>query len=140
MALIIIVSIILYAVASVTIYHGLYHYEKKQKIVITLAGCILLLVVTIIACFISSSNLPVENKEYVAIARNTSILLLAPIYCLIILPVLAKTLNRYKAREIQDKQMRRRMLILLGLTIIIFILGISYARGFQLGLLNSVIK
>ena len=77
MFLILIVSIIMYIVATISIYHNIYNFEKTNKIKIIIIGYIAIFIITVIICSISSSNIN-TNFNYLKIAKTTAILIFSP--------------------------------------------------------------
>lgn len=139
MFVIMILSLILYAIAIAIIYPNLYGMDKPQKIKFMAIGIGVIIVVTIVLCSISSSQIIIENKGITGITRNVAILIFAPINTMILLPFLGSSLNQYKEKQIVQHQMKKRMFIEIVLLLVVIIIEIGYIKNFQLGLLNSVI-
>lgn len=140
MLLIFIISIIIYVIAAFMIYYNLYNYDKPGKIKLIALGFIVTFILTTIICYISSSGINTGNANYLGVARNTAILLFAPINAIISLPYIGSILNKYREKRINEKQLKKRLLIFLIALIIILIIEISYIKDFQIGLLKNAIK
>lgn len=106
MLLIFIISIIIYIIATIMIYHNIYNYDKVNKIKIIIIGFIVTFIITVIICFISSNGSS-TNANYNSIARNTAILLFAPINSIISLPYVGNLLNKYKGKTINDTRAKK---------------------------------
>ncbi len=139
MLLIFIISIIIYIIATIMIYHNIYNYDKASKIKIIIIGFIVTFIITVIICFVSSNRIS-TNANYISIARNTSILLFAPINAIISLPYIGNLLNKYKNKTINVMQLKKRIIIFFIILIIVFIFEISYIKDFEIGLLKSTIR
>ncbi len=139
MLLISIISIIIYIVAGVMIYYNLYNYDKSSKIKLMIIGFIITFIATVIICFISANGIS-ASANYVSIARNTSILIFAPINAIISLPYICNVLNKYKDRRINETQLKRKILIFSIILILIFIFEMAYIKDFEMGLISSAIN
>ncbi len=136
MLLISIISIIIYIVAGVMIYHNLYNYDKSSKIKLMAIGFIITFIITVIICFISASGIN-ASANYVSIARNSSILIFAPINAVISLPYICNMFNKYKEKRINETQLKRKILIFSIILIFIVIFEMSYIKDFEIGLINN---
>lgn len=99
MLLILTISIIIYVVAGIMIYHNLYNYDKSSKIKLMIIGFIMTFIVTIIICFISTSGIDANVKQ-ISVVRNAAIVIFAPINSIISLPYIYNLLNKYKDKRI----------------------------------------
>lgn len=144
MFLIAIISVIVYIVAIISIYHNIYNFEKTNKIKFIVIGCIIMLVITMLFTAISSSKIDIlnENKElyeeYLGTTKTMSILLFAPINAMILLPYIGSTFNKYTENILSLKQVKKRLIILCILLIVIAIFEVNYIKDFQMGILVKV--
>ncbi len=106
MLLILTISIIIYVIAGVMIYHNMYNYDKFSQIKLITIGFIVTLIVTVIICFISTSGM-VANSKHISVARNTAILIFAPINAIISLPYIYNSLNKYKDKRIDKARVKK---------------------------------
>lgn len=136
MLLIYLISIIIYIVAGVMVYHNLYNYDKPRKIKLMVIGFIVTFIVTVMICVISASGIN-ANKNYISIARNTSMLVFAPINSIIALPYICNVLNKYKDKRINEQQLKMKILIFSIVLIFVLIFEISYIKDFEMGLIKS---
>lgn len=140
MILLILLSLLLYAITIVMITHQIYSFDKKQKIQFIILSLLVILILTVIICNISSGQIQGEIKEKVEITKQASILLFAPIFSMILIPFLGNIINGAYTKQIKKEQVRNRIIIFVILAILIMIWGINYIQNFQLGLLKSAIK
>lgn len=140
MIAIFIISIIIYTIGIVIIYHNTYNLEKIEKIKFTLISAIIIFIITIIICNISTKNIQVENEEYLKITKTTAILILSPINLIILVPYLAAGINKHKEKKLSPQILTKRIIITIILTILIAIFEIGYIENFQIGLLQSANK
>lgn len=140
MAIILIVSVILYVMSVVMINTNLYAFEKNEKIKFIVYGLISVCILTVILVTIASSGIKIENTSYLKTTKLTSILIFSPINSIMILPYVANAQNKYKQKILKDVQMKKRMIIFAVVVIIGAIIESGYITNFELGLLQSVIK
>ncbi len=136
MFVIVMISIIIYIIAGLVIYHNLSSLEKKQKIKFILGGMIVITLFTVIICTITTAKINIQSKQVIGITRITEILIFSPINSTIWLPYIGSTLSKYKAKEIDDKKLKKRAIIAILIIIITVIVEISYIDNFQTQLLR----
>ncbi len=136
MLLIFIISIIIYIVAGVMIYHNMYNYDKPSKIKLMAIGFIITFIATLIICFVSTNGID-ANAKHISIAKNTSILIFAPINAIISLPYICNNLNMHKGERINESQLKRKILIFSIILIFVFIFEMAYIKDFEIGLINN---
>lgn len=139
MGIIMMISLIIYAVAAISIYHNIYSFEKNEKIKFIIFGFAVVLFISIIICNISTSIVPNSNG-YEKILKNTAILLAAPINSIICIPYIGNVINKYKVNIINEKQLRKRIIIEAIVIGIIVIFEIGYIKNFEIGLLANGIR
>ncbi len=137
MVYIVIISVVVYVIAVISIYYNTYGFTNDQKVQFIFTGIIAVLIITTIIVFLSASNIQIE-KKYLNITKVTAILIFAPINSIIALPYLANLINRYITRSIETSKLKRSIEIILVIYAIIAIVEISYIKNFQIGLLNSL--
>ncbi len=140
MAVIVIISLIIYVIAIVTIYTNTYYLEKDKRIKFILIGLVITYIMTIFIVLISSSNVEIENKQYVAVANRISRLLFAPINSIMFLPYIGNVLNKYKNDALSGKQVRKRFIIIAIIAILIIFFEVDYIKNFETGLIQNATK
>ena len=139
MLIIFIISVIMYVIASVIIYHNIYNFDKDKKIKFIVIGLIIVLIITAILCAISSSQIGMKDDERIKITRNAAILMFSPMNSILLLPYVGNILNKYKGQKINESKLKKKMIITLIVMIIVMIFEIGYFKDFQLGALNAKI-
>ena len=146
MFLIFIISIIIYVVAAIAIYHNVYNFEQNKKILFIIIGLIVVFIATWILVTICSSNIEIPNREYksyeeyIGTTKLTALLLFAPINAIIFLPYIGNTLNKYAEDRIDKEQVQKRFLILLLIIFVVSIFEIGYVKDFQIGLIEGALR
>lgn len=138
--LVISISLVIYVVAGIMIYHNAYNLEQNKKVTLIICGFIVNLIITFIIVSIGVAGINAYNNNYAFIVKITPILIFAPINVIITIPYIANLLNKYKANKIDSNNLKRRIIILAILFIVIAIFEISYIKEFQIGLLQNVEK
>ncbi len=139
MFLIFIISLIIYIIATIMIYHNVYNFEKTNKIKFIVLGIIVTFIITVIICSISSNGIH-SNDNYLATAKNIAILLFSPINLIIALPYIGNVLNKYKEKRINESSLKKRFLILFVIFVIVIIFEIGYIKNFEIGLITNAIN
>lgn len=106
MLLILTISIIIYIIAGVMVYHNMYNYDKPSKIKLIIIGFIITFIITVIICFISTSGIDANVKQ-ISVVRNAAILIFAPINAIISLPYICNALNKYKDKRIDKARVKK---------------------------------
>jgi small neutral amino acid transporter SnatA (MarC family) len=135
-----IISVIIYIIAVIMVYTNTYELKKDGKLKFTIIGIIAILIITWIIVLISSNGIQVENENFIKIAKNTSIMLFAPINTIFTLPYLGNLLNKYKQKRLTEEKFKKRVLIFAIILLIIIIIEINYIKNFEIGLISSTIK
>ena len=139
MFIISIISIIIYLIATLTIWTNIYEFEKEKKIKFIISGIAIIFIITWIIVLISSGGIQVQSS-YLKIAKTTSLLIFAPINTILAVPYLGNMLNKYKQNRINEQKLKKRLLAWGIVLLVIVIFEINYINTFEIGLLRNVIK
>ncbi len=146
MFLIVLISVIIYIIGVIAIYHNMYNIDKIRKIKFIILGFIVVLIITSVLVLISSNNIVIENREYksyknyIGITKTTSILLFAPINAIISLPYMGNLLNQYTEKRITKEQLKKKILIFGVVLVLIIIFEVSYIKDFETGLIKNALN
>lgn len=133
-------SIVLYAIGMVIVYHNIPAFEKPQKVRLIAIGMIITLILTFILCNIVAGQIEGYQKELIRTTKNIAILLFSPINFIILIPYLGNILSKNKDEEIDDKQLKKRFVILGIITIVVIVVELGYIKNFYLGSLLSIVS
>lgn len=136
MFLIIIVIIAIYAVSFAWTWHNLGAIDKPKKIVVIVIGNIIMYIVTIIIFNISNSGIYYNNTELQTAVRNTIVSIFTGINGIIVIPQIAKILEKIKENEIDRNLASKRFAIILIVFILCIIFEGGYIKDTQKGILN----
>ena len=113
MFLIIIVIIAIYAVSFAWTWHNLGVIDKLKKIAVIIIGNIIMYIITIIIFNISKSGIDYNNVELQIATRNTIVSIFTGINGIIVIPQIAKILEKIKENEIDKNSTLKRFAIIL---------------------------
>ena len=136
MAFIITISIIIYLIDIAWTWKSLEDLEKSKKVAFIAIGLIITYIITTIVFSISQSGIQYENEESIKTVKNVLVAVFAGINGLIILPQLAKILNKAKEGEIEKKQIRNRVILLTIILLICLIFECGYMKDTQVGIIE----
>lgn len=134
------VSMVLYAIGMVIVYHNIPAFEKPQKVRLIAIGMVVTLILTFILCNIVAGKIEGYQKELIDTTKNIAILLFSPINFIILIPYLGSILSKNKDEAINDTQLKKRLFILAILIVIIIIVELGYIKDFCLGSLFSIVN
>ena len=136
MAFIITISIIIYLINIAWTWKSLGKLENSKKIAFIVIGLIIIYIITTIVFLISQNGIQYENKESIGTIKNILVGVFSGINALIILPQLAKILDKVKEGELEKNQIRNRVIILLVIVIICMIFECGYMKDTQEGIMK----
>lgn len=134
MILILFFILILNIVAIALIYYCLSNLDKKERIIFIAVGIAVIYALTSLVYWLSTKN--IEIKEVSELGKNLITFLFVPINSIVILPILAKSYNKYKIGRLAPDKLRNRSIVLAVILLIILIIECSYFKDIQ----NSVVK
>src|SRR5699024_705757 len=96
MVFIIIIALIIYFIDIAWTWKSLGDLEKSKKVAFIAIGLVITYIITTIVFSISQNGIQYENEESIKTVKNVLVAVFAGINGLIILPQLAKTLDKAK--------------------------------------------
>ena len=136
MFLIIIVIIAIYAVSFAWTWPNLGAIDKLKKIAVIIIGNIIMYIITIIIFNISKSGIDYNNVELQTAVSNTIVSIFTGINGIIVIPQIAKILEKIKENEIDRNLALKRFAIILIVFILCIIFEGGYIKDTQKGILN----
>lgn len=136
MAFILIVTLIIYVILCIWIWHNLGKIENSKKISYIIISLAINLVITFFIFNISKNNIVYENQNMEADVRNILVLVFTACNSLIIAPFIAKQLDKVNEGTISDKELKRNFIIIIIIYIICLVLESGYLKDIQQGIIN----
>jgi len=139
MIFMVVLSIILYAIGIVIVYHNIPAFEKQHKVRFIVIGILVTLILTFLICSNVAGKITEYPKELVNTTKNVAILIFSPINLIILIPYLGNILSKSREDLIDDDQLKKRFIILAIILVILIIVERGYIKNFYLGSLLSIV-
>ena len=136
MTLIIIGAILIFVVSMIWMWHNLGNIEKPRKIAFMIIGLLIMYGFTVVLYTISSSNIAYPSEEIQKTVSNTLIWVFTGLNALIFLPFISNLVDKILEEEIDKKQAKRRIIILLIIFVICVFVEKGYLGSTQEGIIN----
>ena len=136
MTIIVIIAIVIYAILVTWCWHNLGRIEKSKKIIYIIIGMIIIFIITNIVYSISKADVSYPEEQIEGTVRNTLLLVFTALNGLIVVPYIAKQLDRIREKEIEKEKFTKKMVLLLIVFILCLILESGYLKDTQLGILE----
>lgn len=118
MALVILITILVYIILIVWTWHNLGFIEKTKKIAFIVIGILLTYIITQIIFQISKGDITYPNDEIAKQIRNAIVAIFSGINGLILMPIIAKNLDKINENEIEKEVVSKRFIIIFVIFII----------------------
>ncbi len=136
MAFIIIIALIIYFINIAWTWKSLGEMEKSSKIVFVIVGILVLFIITLITFNISAKNIQYQHQGETDTIRNVLVSIFTGINGIIILPQIAKILEKAKNGDLEKNQIRNRLILWIAILIICLIFECGYMKDTQQGIVN----
>ena len=136
MAIIILVSIIIFVILITWCWHNLGKIEKGKKIVYIILGLILIYVITSIVFGISKNNIEYPNVDIKNTIANMLILIFTGLNGLIVMPYIARQIDRINEKEINKQNFTKKIIIFAIIFLICLIFECGYLADTQKGIIR----
>lgn len=136
MTIIVIVAIIIYAILITWCWHNLGRIENSKKIIYILVGMIIIFIITNIVYSISKVNIQYPEQQMESTIQNMLVLVFTALNGLIVMPYIAKQLDKIHEKEIEKEKFTKKMLLLVIIFILCLILESGYLKDTQVGILD----
>ena len=119
MTLILFFTLLLNLIAIVLTYNCLSKIDKKERIIVIAVGIAVIYALTSFVYWISTKE--IEIKEVSELGGKIITFLFVPINSIIVLPLIAKSYNKYKIGRLALNKMRNRIIVL-GVILLIILM------------------
>ena len=136
MIIITIISIILLALLIAWVWNNLSDVDKHIKILYIIIGVLVNYIITLIIFNISKNSIQYPNTEMVRQVKNVLVYLFTPLNGIIIMPYIAKQFAKIKYNEIEQNELKTKILMAMIIFIIIIIIECNYFTSIQNGILE----
>ena len=136
MTIIMIAAVFIFIISIVWIWHNLGNIEKPRKILFIFIGLLIIYLITVLLYHLSSSDITYPSEEVQKTVSNTLIWVFTGLNALIFLPFIANLVDKILGEEIDKKQAKRRIIILLIIFVICVFVEKGYLGSTQEGIIN----
>ena len=136
MAFIIIIALIIYFINIAWTWKSLGEMGKSSKVVFIIVGILVLFIITLITFNISAKNIQYQHQGETDTIRNVLVSIFTGINGIIIMPQLAKILEKAKNGDLEKNQIRNRLILWIAILIICLIFECGYMKDTQQGIVN----
>lgn len=138
MTLVIITIILIYIVLIIWTVKNLGYMEKSKKIIYIISGLIITYILTLIIFLISKGEIIYPNEKIEKVMQNILVIIFAGVNACIIMPYIAKIIDKINEREITKEELRNRIIIFILILIVIFVFEGNYMNSIQDGILSVI--
>ena len=136
MIFIIITVIIVYFTLIGWTWQSLGSVEKNKKIAYIVIGLIVLYILTLIIFQTTKNGINYQNKQIQNSIQNILVIIFTGINGIIVMPQIAKILDKINEDEIQQNELKKRIIILLIIFVICIIFECGYMKDTQEGIIE----
>lgn len=127
MTLIVVIIIAMYILLIAWTWNNLGEIEKSKKILVIAVGILVMYLITSILFFFSKSGINYEKILIEKSIKNIIVAIFTGINSFIVLPFMAKQFYKVHEGEIEQKEFKKKVAII----VIIFIICILFERGYM---------
>ncbi len=138
MAIIIIVTIVLFLVLIGWTWSNLGNVDKAKKIGYLLSSIVIMAVITLIIFSISKSGVNYENENMVGPVRLLLVAIFTALNGFVVIQYVARILGRINEQTIEQEEAKKKFIIILVVFIVVAIIECSYMKNIQLDILNMI--
>ncbi len=137
MALIIgIIIIAIYLVSIAWTWNNLGGIAKTKKMLVIAIGVLITCIITLVIFYISKNGMKYEEIIIEKKIRNVLVAVFTGVNSIVILPYVAKLMNKIYEGEIEQKVFWKKMFIMIGIFLICILLECGYMKDIQQGILK----
>ncbi len=136
MTFIIITAMIVYFILIAWTWQSLGSIENAKKVVMILMGIILVYGITWIVFQTTKQGMDYQNIEMQNSVQNMLVAIFSGINGMIIMPQIAKILDKIQENEIEKEQLIKRI----GILVIIFVICLMIERGYMTDTQEGILK
>lgn len=138
MALIIIVTIIMFLVLIGWTWNNLASIDKNKKIGYIVLSIIIMMIVTLIIFSISKIGVNYENENMVGPVRILLVAVFTSLNGFVLIQYIARILGRTYEQTIEKEEANKKIVIILIVFIIIAVIECLYMKNIQNGILDMI--
>ena len=138
MALIIIVTIIMFLVLIAWTWSNLASIDRNKKIAYILSSIVIMMIVTLIIFSISKIGVNYENENMVGPVRILLVAVFTSLNGFVVIQYIARILGRTYEQTIEKEEANKKIAIILIIFIVIAVIECLYMKNIQNGILDMM--
>lgn len=136
MIFIFLITIVVYIISISWTWKSFGEMEKSQKILYIIIGLLITYFITFIIFQISKNQIQYQNEEFISKIRNTVVPVFSGINSIIILPQIAKNIEKVKEGNLSNSHLKNRMILGSIIILVLMFFEYGYMKDTQKGILN----
>lgn len=136
MVFIILITGIIYLILISWSWQNLGELEKSKKVIYLIAGIAISYVITLIVFQIAKGKFVIEEAEIQNRLQNMIVAIFTGINGMIVMPQIAKIIDRQKGEQVEKQEILKRIGIILIVFVVCLIIETGYMRDTQEGTLR----
>ena len=136
MSIIIIITIAIYAILALCTWQNMPSVNKSKRMLFIVIGIFVVFLITLIIFNISKSGINYQNVESKKAVRNILVSVFTGVNGIIIMPYIAKQINRISENDITQEEFSKKIVVILIIFLICIIFECGYLKKTQEGILN----
>ncbi len=136
MALIVIITIVLYALVIIWTWNSLGKIKIIKKVLMLGIGMLMMCCITFVIFNLSKEGVKYDQQVIEQEIKKILVVVFTGVNSLIILPYFAKLFEKLQAKEIEQKQVGKKIIIMIIIFIVGMFLECGYMKDVQQGILE----
>ncbi len=136
MTFIILITIIIYLVMIIWTWKVLGEMVKPKKVLFIIIGIFISYLITLIINSFAQSGIEFEKEAIAKEIKNILVLVFTGLNAMIVLPFIARTLEKVGSGDIEKNELIRKIVILIIIFIICMVFECNYMKNTQEGILE----
>ena len=136
MTFIILITIIIYLVMIIWTWKALGEIEKPKKVLFILIGIFAIYLITLLVNSFAQNGIEFEKEAIAKEIKNILVLVFTGLNAMIVLPFIARTLEKVDSGEIEKDELSKKIVILVIIFIICMVFECNYMKNTQEGILE----
>ena len=136
MTFIILITIIIYLVMIIWTWKALGEIEKPKKVLFILIGVFAIYLITLLVNSFAQNGIEFEKEAIAKEIKNILVLVFTGLNAMIVLPFIARTLEKVDSGEIEKDELSKKIVILVIIFIICMVFECNYMKNTQEGILE----
>ena len=131
-----IIAIVIYFIGLAWTWKSLGFIEKNKKVAVLTIGIIVMYIITLIIFQTTKNDITYQNAQMQKDVQNILVIIFTGINNIIVMPQVGKIIDKISEDEIQNNELKKRIIILAIIFVICVIFECGYFKDMQEGILE----